>query len=142
MKRDLITKSQGDPYNKKLSFRNYPFNKITYTKVERSPQSRPNYALYAFNLSIDTESENSFPFKKINYIQSESHLSDPRFSKDALFMQIQDAVRRGQTFTAIRLAISQVIKDKDVLMDLIFHAQHPERRGIRIQCNKQVLVKE
>jgi hypothetical protein len=81
MKKDLITKSQGDPYNKKLSFRNYPFNKITYTKVERSPQSRPNYALYAFNISIDTESENSFPFKKINYIRSKPYLSDPIFQR-------------------------------------------------------------
>ena len=108
--KDLITKSEGDLYNKRLSFQDYPFNKITYTKIERSPQSRPNYALYAFDLSIDTESENSFPFKKINYIRSEADLSDPRFSKDALFMQIQDVVRRGQTSTAINLQFLRVLK--------------------------------
>jgi hypothetical protein len=142
MKRDLITKSQGDPYKQRLFFRNYPFNKITYTKVERSPQSRPNYALYAFNISIDRESEKFYPFKKINYIQSEADLSDPRLSKDVLFRQIRDTVQRGQTSTAIIFAISHGIKDKNILTDLIFHARHPERRGKRIQGNEQALVKE
>jgi hypothetical protein len=142
MNRDLITKSQGDPYNERLFFRNYPFNKITYTKIERSPQNRPIYALYAFNLIIDRESQNFYPFKKINYIQSEADLSDPRLSKDVLFRQIQDTVQRGQTSTAIIFAISYGIKDKNVLTDLIFHARHPERRGKRIQGNEQALVKE
>jgi hypothetical protein len=142
MKRDLITKSEGDPYNERLFFRNYPFNKITYTKIERSPQSRPNYAQYAFNLRIDTESENFYPFKKINYIQSEGDLPDPRFSKDALYRQIQDTVQRGQTSTAITLAISHGIRDKNLLTDLIFYARHPKRVGKQIQGNEQALVKE
>ncbi|WP_299414669.1 hypothetical protein [Acaryochloris sp. IP29b_bin.148] len=62
-----------------------------------------------------------------------------------LFSRLKDALRKGQDYLAVRLAIQAGNREENKLTNMIFFAHHPERRGQAIRTtepNAQQLIRE
>ena len=66
--------------------------------------------------------------------------SEPLF--EGLFQRIKELVMLGKETIALRLAISQGLKDENELSNLIFFARHEKRRGKPIERHEKTLARE